>query len=107
MSRTISDESSKEQQGKASAYMVIRFRMDRGEQSKREYFSVWSDEWKRSDITTIHRAIGRLKRLFAKYWQANAISAAIFDMRQHEKPGNYNKVWQYEDGDWTELMKVF
>ena len=105
MNRTLSEESSREQQSKASAYMVIRFKKDG--KSKREIFSVWSDEWKRQEITSIHRAIGRLKKLFAKYWQANAVSAAIFDMRQHEKPGSYNKVLQYEDGEWIEVMKVF
>ncbi len=105
MSRTLSEESSAEQRSKASAYMVIRFKKDG--KSKREYFSVWSDEWKRPEITTIHRAIGRLKRLFAKYWQANAVSAAIFDMRQHEKPGSYNKVLQYEDGEWKDVRPVY
>ncbi len=92
--KPLTDEQKEKQRRMATAYLVVKFN-DGNE------FRKWSNEWAQPNkLRNISEAINDLFRVFAKYWEHNTYSAAIFDVRVQKYGSAENKVYQYENGVW-------
>lgn len=98
-SRPLTDERKEEQKAKASCYLVIKFHDG-------NTWSKWSNEHGQpKKLLNINDAVNEMFRIAHQYFQGKIHSAAIFDTREHKKPGAYNKIYQYEKGFWTQVQQ--